>query len=130
MVDDNNEVIEQYEKDYTIKEKKDLINVAIEYIIETINFLKTKYNFSRFGLGMAGTIKNGIVLRSPNIGVEKFNIKKILEEKTNTEVVIENDIPFTKVVSNGHSLTSSRLWTEEEIINHIKKFAISETKKR
>jgi hypothetical protein len=58
----------------------------------------------------------------------KENIEGIIESIKNFG--IENDIPFTKVVSIGHSLTSSRLWTEEEIINHIKKFAVTETKKR
>ena len=91
VVDSNNEVIEQYEKDYTIEEKKDLMNVAINYIVETINFLKTKYNFSKFGLGMAGTIKNGIVITSPNIGVKNFDIKKLLKERTGKDVEIDND---------------------------------------
>jgi hypothetical protein len=58
----------------------------------------------------------------------KENVEEIIESIKNFGM--ENNIPFTKVISNGHSLTSSRLWTEDEIINHIKKFAGIETKKR
>ena len=91
VVDMNNNVVNQYEKDFTIEEKKDLINVAIKYIVETVNLLKDNYYFSKIGLGMAGIIKDGIVISSPNIGIENFNIKKIIEEKTQVEVHIAND---------------------------------------
>ena len=91
VVDMNNNVTSQYEKDFTIEEKKDLINVAIKYIVETVKLLKGKYDFSKIGLGMAGIIKDGIVISSPNIGIKNFNIKKIIEEKTQVEVHIAND---------------------------------------
>ena len=42
---------------------------------------------------------------------------------------IEKDIPFTKVRHVGYSL-SSFIWTENEILNHIKKYTSSKTKKR
>ena len=91
VVDNNNNVISQYEKDFTIEEKKDLINVAIKFIVETVNLLNSKYVFSKIGLGMAGVIKDGIVISSPNIGIKNFNIKKIIEEKTDVDVHIAND---------------------------------------
>ena len=91
IVDRNNNVVNQYEKDFKKKKKKDLINVAIKYIVETVNLLKGKYDFSKIGLGMAGIIKDGIVISSPNIGIKNFNIKKIIEEKTKVEVRIAND---------------------------------------
>ena len=91
VVNNNYQVIEQYEKDFTVEEKKNVINVAIAYIVNTVNNLKTIYNFSEIGIGMAGTIKDGIILVSPNIGIKNFNIKKILEEKTGVKVNISND---------------------------------------
>ena len=91
VVDSNFQIIEQYEKDFTVEEKKDLISVAIDFMIETLNDLKNKYIFSKVGIGMAGTIRNGIVISSPNIGMENFNIKKLLEDKTGLEVNVSND---------------------------------------
>lgn len=91
VVDESFHVIEQYEKDFTIEEKKDLMNVAIDFMIETLKTLKDKYSFSKIGIGMAGTIKDGIVIKSPNIGIVNFNIKKFLEEKIGVEVNISND---------------------------------------
>ena len=89
----NNEgiIIEQFEKDFTVKEKENILSVAIEFIVETINELKKKYEFFEFGLGMAGTISKGVILRSVNLGVENYDLKTELESKTGLSVHIKND---------------------------------------
>ena len=91
VVDENFQVIEQYEKDFTTEEKKILMDVAINFMVETLKILKNKYTFSKIGIGMAGTIKNGIIITSPNIGIKNFNMKSFLEDKTGVEVNISND---------------------------------------
>ena len=92
VVNNKGIIIKQLEKDYTVDEKKDILNVAINYITFAIDELKKEFEFNSFGLGMAGIIKNGIIMRSPNIdGAKNFEIKKILEEKTNMSVNVEND---------------------------------------
>lgn len=40
VVDNRGKILEQYEKDFTVEEKKDLLNVAIKYMVEIINKLK------------------------------------------------------------------------------------------
>ena len=74
IVNQNGEILDQYEKDFTIEEKRDLINVATRYIIENINMLKKQYHFSKFGIGVAGAISNGIILKSVNLGIVNYNI--------------------------------------------------------
>ncbi len=92
VVNNKGIIIKQLEKDYTVDEKKDILNVAINYITFAIDELKKEFEFNSFGLGMAGIIKNGIIMRSPNIdGAKNFEIKKFLEEKTNMSVNVEND---------------------------------------
>lgn len=90
-VSPNGKILEQFEKDFTIKEKRDLLNVAIKYMVETIEHLKKKYSFRKIGLGVAGTISKGIIVRSVNLGIENFDIKTVLEAKTNLEVRVKND---------------------------------------
>ena len=90
-VSPNGKILEQFEKDFTIKEKRDLLNVAIKYMVETIEHLKKKYSFHKIGLGVAGTISKGIIVRSVNLGIENFDIKTVLEAKTNLEVRVKND---------------------------------------
>lgn len=91
IVDKNGKILDQYEKDFTVEEKKDLINVATKYIIENINMLKKQYSFSKFGIGVAGAISNGIILKSVNLGIVNYNIKQKLEEATKVEVIVKND---------------------------------------
>ncbi len=90
-VDKNGKILEQFEKDFTVAEKRNLLNVSIKYIVETIEHLKKKYSFHKIGLGVAGTISNGIIVRSVNLGIENFDIKTELETKTDLEVMVKND---------------------------------------
>ncbi len=87
----NANIIEEFEKDYTIEEKKNLMDVAIKFIVEVIYNLKRKYEFSKVGLGIAGSVSNNVVLRSVNLGLENFDIKTKLQEKTGLIFNIEND---------------------------------------
>ena len=89
----NNEgiILKQFEKDFTVKEKENVLPVAIKYIVDTIKELKQQYDFLEFGLGMAGAIQNGVILRSVNLGVENYDIKTELENKTGLSVHIKND---------------------------------------
>ena len=91
VVNKTGKIIEMFEKDFTVKEKLNLINIAINYIVDITNSLKNKYEFDKIGIGMAGTISNGIVVKSVNLGIENYNIKKILEEKTNLNINVKND---------------------------------------
>lgn len=84
-------ILEQYEKDFTIKEKENILPVAIEYIVNIIKKIRQKYEFLEFGLGIAGTISNGIILRSVNLGINKYDIKTELENKTGLCVRVKND---------------------------------------
>lgn len=91
VVNNKGKIIEQFEKDFTIEEKKDILKVAIDYIVNTINELKNKYKFEKFGLGMPGTISNGKIIKSVNLGIEDFDIKQELEKRTNLKVTVKND---------------------------------------
>ena len=91
VVDDSGKIIEQFEKDFTTKEKENLIETAENYIVEIIEKLKIKYEFFKIGIGMAGSIQNGVILKSVNLGVKGYNLKEKLEKKINLNVTIRND---------------------------------------
>lgn len=91
VISDEGEILEQYEKDFTIEEKQNLMEVAIDFIVNTVNSIKEKNNFTKLGIGIAGSISNGIVLRSVNLGIQNYNIKSVLEEKTGLQVTVKND---------------------------------------
>lgn len=91
VVDCEGRIIEQFEKDFSVEEKRDVLNVAINYIVDVVNCLKKKYMLDEFGVGMAGTIQNGVVLRSVNLGVRNFDLKTELENRTGLTVFVKND---------------------------------------
>lgn len=91
VVDYEGRIIEQFEKDFSVEEKRDVLNVAINYIVDVVNCLKKKYMLDEFGVGMAGTIQNGVVLRSVNLGVRNFDLKNELENRTGLTVFVKND---------------------------------------
>ena len=91
VVDYEGRIIEQFEKDFSVEEKRDVLNVAINYIVDAVNCLKKKYMLDEFGVGMAGTIQNGVVLRSVNLGVRNFDLKNELENRTGLTVFVKND---------------------------------------
>ena len=91
VVDNKGQILEQFEKDFTIEEKKNVLPVAIRYIVDTLRELKQNYDFLEFGLGMAGAISDGVILRSVNLGVENYDIKTELENRTGLSVHIKND---------------------------------------
>ena len=44
------------------------------------------------GIGIAGQVHEGVVLKSPNIGLTHFPLQKLLEERLNVPVAIANDV--------------------------------------
>ena len=91
VVNNEGKILEQFEKDFTVKEKENVLPVAIRYMVDTLRELKQKYDLLEFGLGMAGAISNGVILRSVNLGVENYDLKTELEAKTGLSVHIKND---------------------------------------
>ena len=91
VVDENGKIIKQYEKDFTVKEKQNIMEVAENYITKNINLLKEELDIKSVGLAMPGTIKDGIVVKSVNLGIEDYNLGEKLLKSTGIEFKIKND---------------------------------------
>ena len=91
VVDDNGNILEQFEKDYTQKEKENLMPVVENYITEVVNNLKKIYKIDHLGIAVPGTISDGIVLKSVNLGICNYDILKILQSTTGLTVSVRND---------------------------------------
>lgn len=84
-------ILEQLEKYFTQEEKKKLKNVIEKFILNSINELKAKYELKKIGIGIAGTISNGVVLKSVNLNIKNYNIKEKVEKITKLKVNVKND---------------------------------------
>lgn len=91
IINEKNEIIEKYEKDYTSEEKNNIILTIEKYIIDTINELKNHYNIEKIGIAVPGSTKNGIINRAVNLGIVNYNIAKVISEKVKIPIQVRND---------------------------------------
>ena len=91
VIDEENRIIEAYEKDFNQEEKKDIIPVIENYIVNTIRDLESTYDIAKIGIAVPGVTKNGVILKAVNLGIYNYDIKTSLEEKLNKKVTVRND---------------------------------------
>ena len=91
VINEKNEIIEKYEKDYTPEEKTNVIYTIENYIINTINELKNNYNIEMVGIAVPGSTKNGIINKAVNLKIFNYDIAKAINEKIQIPVQVRND---------------------------------------
>ena len=91
IVDDNAKIIEQVEKDFTLEEKLDIIGVAEKYIVDEVEKFKNKYEITKIGMAIPGTVKDGVIKRSVNLKIENYDIEKSLSNKLKMKLYTKND---------------------------------------
>ena len=91
VIDEENRIIEAYEKDFTEEEKKNIIPVIENYIVSTVQDLEGTYDFESIGIAVPGVAKNGIIIKTVNLGINNYDIGAYLEQKLNKPVIIRND---------------------------------------
>lgn len=93
VINERNEIIEKYEKDYTEEEKSNIIPTIEKYIIETINKIKNIHNIEieKIGIAVPGSTKNGIINKAVNLGIVNYDIEKAINSKIQIPVQVRND---------------------------------------
>ena len=76
VINSDNNILENYEKDFTEEEKKNILPVIENYIINMVNNIKNQYDIEEIGIAVPGVTKNGIILRTINLGINNYNISK------------------------------------------------------
>ena len=91
LVSDDGKIIDQFEKDFTQDEKQDIMKVTEEFIVDEISKIKNKYNIEKVGMAVPGTVKDGIIIKAVNLGIQNYDLGKILSTKTGIPFIIKND---------------------------------------
>jgi len=76
-------------KEIDLKKKETHNTTLISYIEE---ILKTHTDIKTIGISFAGQVKDGFIVDSPNIEVDKRDIKKYFEAKHDVKLYIQNDL--------------------------------------
>lgn len=90
-VTNDGEIIDAFDKYFTKEEKENLAEITVNFIVQNVEILKEKYLIKKIGIGVAGTVCNGVIVKSVNLDIKNFDIKNILEKKLNIEVTVKND---------------------------------------
>lgn len=91
LVDDNQNVVDKNEENFTLEEKQNISSVLIEKIRNNIFKLTDINNIDSIGIACPGTINNGIIVKASNLKITNFNLKEQLAKEFNVEIKIEND---------------------------------------
>ncbi len=95
IVNSNGELIIKKEKDYEKKEK-DMSIIVIQTIKELIKQTLEENNIDiskieSIGMAFPGTVKDTIVIKAENLGIENLNIGKELQKEFSIPIYLEND---------------------------------------
>ena len=90
VIDDKGYIVEKIEKRLLSKDKKNIKETIENYIIKNTNELMSKYKIKEIGIAVPGTIKDGIILKSVNLGVSNYNIIDNLKKEINLPIKIRN----------------------------------------
>lgn len=100
VIDDKGYIVEKIEKRLLSKDKKNIKETIENYIIKNTNELMSKYKIKEIGIAVPGTIKDGIILKSVNLGVSNYNIIDNLEKEINLPIKIRNDAKCAAIAEN------------------------------
>ena len=100
VIDDKGYIVEKIEKRLLSKDKKNIKETIENYIIKNTNELMSKYKIKEIGIAVPGTIKDGIILKSVNLGVSNYNIIDNFKKKINLPIKIRNDAKCAAIAEN------------------------------
>lgn len=94
VVDENGRIIDKVET--FIKDKSDIEEKIEKYLVENVTKMLQKYNINQIGIAVPGTVSDTKIIKAVNLGIEDYDLGKILEEKLKNEgytvkVKLKND---------------------------------------
>lgn len=100
VVEKNGKILEKQERRLLKKDKENLKKVIEEYIIETIKRFEEKYKITEIGIAIPGTVENGTIVKSVNLGIENYNILEDLNKTLKYKIKIRNDAKCAAIAEN------------------------------
>lgn len=107
VVDSDGKILEKVEKRIVLKEKSNIKKVIEEYIFEKVEGFKKQYKITEMGIAIPGTIKDGIVVKSVNLGLKNYDIVKNIQSKIELPIHIRNDAKCAAIAENNYGALKS-----------------------
>lgn len=107
VVDNKGKILEKVEKRITASEKNAIKKVIEDYIIEKTKNVIEQYKITGMGIAIPGTVKEGIVVKSVNLGLKNYEIVKKLQKSINLPITIRNDAKCAAIAENTYGSLKS-----------------------
>ena len=107
VVDNKGKILEKVEKRITASEKNTIKKVIEDYIIEKTKNVIEQYKITGMGIAIPGTVKEGIVVKSVNLGLKNYEIVKKLQKSINIPITIRNDAKCAAIAENTYGSLKS-----------------------
>ncbi len=92
LIDKDENIVEKYETDINGNNKSDNLNEFIEnYILQVIKKISKEHEIELIGIASPGTPKDGKLTSLVNLGIDEFDITKIIQKEFNGKIQINND---------------------------------------
>ena len=91
IINDENIIIQKFEKNYTFQEKENILQIVENFIKESINLIKNEYEIELIGVAVPGATKDGKIVKTVNLGVNDYNISKFIQSIIDVPVIVRND---------------------------------------
>lgn len=88
VVNSSGIIVEKIEKILTNIEKENIKDTIENYIVTNFMLFSKKYSIDSIGIAIPGTIHDGVILSTVNLGLENYNIVKNIQDKI-------DDVPIT-----------------------------------
>ena len=105
VVDENGRIIDKVET--FIKDKSDIEEKIEKYLVENVTKMLQKYSINQIGIAVPGTVSDTKIIKAVNLGIEDYDLGKILEEKLKNEgytvkVKLKNDGKCAGLAEQGY----------------------------
>ena len=93
---------EKIEKRIMAKEKQNIKNTIEEYIIKNVKEFMKKYEISKIGIAIPGTVNETTIIKSVNLNIENYNIVEGLQKSLKVPISIRNDAKCAAIAENKY----------------------------
>lgn len=102
VVDNKGIIQEKIEKRLLEKEKRNIRQEIEEYIIKNVEEFSKKYEITKLGIAIPGTVDNKTIIKSVNLNIKDYNIVEKLEQSINLPITIRNDAKCAAIAENEY----------------------------
>lgn len=117
LIDDEKNIVEKFEKDFSQDEKSNIIFVIESYIVDIVQDMKNRYNdIESIGIAAPGSVSNGRIIKCVNLGIKDYDISVVLSDKLHLPVFVQNDGKCACIAEYNYLLKKGEISKKDNLL--------------